>query len=93
MDLLALSDERDLHLRLRLAAWRDGWDACLDYLADQIGGRIMPATPTDLELRRWHVCCGTCRRSGHRAGCTRCEDRTRATFSQPHPDDDKAGTP
>jgi hypothetical protein len=50
---LALSDERDLQLRLRLAAWREGWDACLDALAYHVGGRIMPARPTDLEVQRW----------------------------------------
>lgn len=35
----------------------------------------------------WHVCCRQCRRAGHRPGCTRCEDRTQATFALPHPDD------
>ena len=70
-----------------LAAWQEGWDACLDYLADQIGGRIMPAHPTELELRRYHVCCRPCRTGGHRAGCTRCEDRSRATAGLPHSDD------
>lgn len=96
VNVLELSDERDAQLQLRLKAyregWQEGWAACLDYLADQIGGRIMPAHPTELELRRWHVCCRACRIVGHRAGCTRCEDRTRATFANPHPDDyNKAG--
>jgi hypothetical protein len=31
---LAYSDERDLELRLRLAAWRDGWRACQQHLGD-----------------------------------------------------------
>jgi hypothetical protein len=44
-----------------------------------------------LEGPVWHLCCGPCRRAGHRAGCARCEDRTRATFSQPHPDDYQGG--
>jgi hypothetical protein len=44
-----------------------------------------------IEERRWHLCCGPCRRSGHRAGCARCEDRTRATFSAPHSGDYRGG--
>lgn len=35
------------------SAWLDGWEACLDYLADLVGGRVMPAHPTDLEVKRW----------------------------------------
>lgn len=38
-------------------------------------------------LDRWHVCCGSCRRTGHRPGCTRCEGRTRETYGRSHPDD------
>ena len=53
MALVGLSDERDIQLALRLAAWRDGWTACLDYVADHVGGRIMPAHPTELEVRRY----------------------------------------
>jgi hypothetical protein len=71
----------------RHAMWRDGWDACLDRFADLIGGRVYPAHPTEIERLRHHVCCGPCRWGGHRAGCERCEDRIRQTFSQPHPDD------
>lgn len=44
-------------------------------------GRMAP------DFNPWHVCCRECRRRGHRTGCRSCEDRTRATFSQPHPDD------
>jgi hypothetical protein len=36
---------------------------------------------------RWHLCCKRCRRSRHRPGCRDCEDRTRETFGDPHPDD------
>lgn len=85
--LIELSDERDRWERLVLASWLDGYTACLNQLADQIGGRIMPAHPTPLALVRWHVCCARCRRVGHRAGCADCQDRTRATFGRPHPDD------
>lgn len=46
-----------------------------------------------LEARRWHVCCKECRRRGHRDGCTRCEDRDRETFGEPHPDDYNRGDP
>ena len=75
----------------RCAMWRDGWAACLDRFADLVGGRVYPAHPTDLERLRHHVCCGACRRTGHRAGCERCEDRIRETFGQPHPDDYVSG--
>jgi hypothetical protein len=51
--LLAVSEERDLGLRLRLAAWRDGWDACLDHFADMIGGRVNPTGPSELEITRY----------------------------------------
>jgi hypothetical protein len=84
---LGISADRDRELAARLAAWRDGWQAALDYFADLIGGRMMPAHPTELERVRWHLCCGPCRRGGHRAGCAACQDRTRATTSQAHPDD------
>lgn len=41
----------------------------------------------EAERRRWHVCCRACRRTGHRDGCPRCEDRTRDTYGHPHVDD------
>jgi hypothetical protein len=41
----------------------------------------------EIEAARWHVCCRPCRLSGHRKGCTDCEDRARETFGQPHPAD------
>ncbi len=86
-DLLnSLADPVD-EIAYRSAMWQDGWNACLDRFADLVGGRVYPARPTELEGLRHHVCCGACRRAGHRAGCERCEDRVRQTLSQPHPDD------
>ena len=53
-------------------------------LVDALGGIDLP----QVMARRWHVCCAACQRRGrHQSGCDRCEDRTRATFGQPHPDD------
>lgn len=49
--------------------------------------RPVMAAADDLDRLRWHVCCATCRRTGHRAGCPDCQDRDQATYSQPHPDD------
>ena len=51
--------------------------------------RLLRNTVSDaqLEQRRRHVCCGQCRRTGHRRGCPRCEDRGRATYGDCHPDD------
>lgn len=36
-----------------VVAYERGWDDCVNELADQIGGRIMPTRPTDMEIRRW----------------------------------------
>lgn len=44
-----------------------------------------------LAAARYHVCCGHCRRNGCAPGCTRCEERTAATFAAPHPDDYPGG--
>jgi hypothetical protein len=44
-DLLAESDRRDRDLALRHAYFTWGFDACLDYLADLIGGRVTSARP------------------------------------------------
>jgi hypothetical protein len=52
-DVLSLSDERDQVEARILAARRDGFEACWNYLAGQIGGRLAPARPTSLELLRW----------------------------------------
>jgi hypothetical protein len=41
----------------------------------------------ELELTRWHVCCGPCRRTGHRHACARCKARTRTAFCKAHTDD------
>jgi hypothetical protein len=51
--LLELSDERDAQLRARLNAWRDGYRAAVNALADLIGGRIVPDRPTELEKLRY----------------------------------------
>lgn len=51
--MLAISNERDLQLARIGAAWRDGYAAALDDLAEMIGGRIWPEHPTELEERRW----------------------------------------
>jgi hypothetical protein len=72
-------------------AYEAGWnDGRLDLIADeksaQVGiARVLRESATP--ALRWHVCCGPCRRGGHRPGCPRCEDRTRETFGRPHPDD------
>jgi hypothetical protein len=51
-DPVAVIDAHGLWPWLVLAYQR-GWDDCLDDLADKVGGRIMPARPTELEIRRW----------------------------------------
>ena len=85
--LLAVSRERDLQLRLRLAAWREGYRAGWEHGwragyeaadCDQAASWAEVAKPKarssgrDLERRRWAV---------------RGEPRTRAEFGQPDPAD------
>lgn len=78
-------------------AYEQGWDAGrLDLIADEKRaqtGIVRALRESAPPPERWHVCCGPCRRSGHRPGCGRCEDRTQATFGQPHPDDDTPAAP
>jgi hypothetical protein len=47
-DVLPAGDERD-----QAAAELRTWGACFDYLADILGGRLLPERPTNLELLRW----------------------------------------
>lgn len=86
--------EPELRLQRQLAAeaYAAGYDdGRRDGIDDTIGWykRLLANTVADaqVEQRRRHVCCGRCRHTGHRHGCTRCEDRGRATFGNPHPDD------
>jgi hypothetical protein len=55
--VIALSDERDAWQRVALAreraAYQSGWDDCLDHLADLIGGRVVPAHPSEIEKLRY----------------------------------------
>jgi hypothetical protein len=97
---LSQSDERDAQLELRLEAYREGWqDGARDQysagyaaaVGDMKSAQHAVLPELQLEIRRWHVCCRSCRLGGHRDGCTRCEDRTRQTFSNPHSDDYRAG--
>lgn len=98
--VLSQSAERDAQLKLRHRAYREGylegshdqWSAGYAAAIEDVkAAEHEIAARLHLDLPRWHLCCGRCRRAGHRTGCTRCEDRTRATFGQPHPDDYRAG--
>jgi hypothetical protein len=83
-ELFGRSGERDLQLRLRLAAWREGWRACQDAMGDvyeagfTAGIAAYKAAQHDavrlveLDARRWEL---------------RGEPRTRSGFARPHPDD------
>jgi hypothetical protein len=53
--LIALSDERDTQLALRLAAWRDGYQAALNDAVDESLLRIYPAPGhvSEIEKRRY----------------------------------------
>lgn len=98
--LLALSHERDAWMRRLAGAERDGYrrgydDGFRDGGEELFARRralppvVVPdsVTRAEIERRRYHVCCGRCRRVGHRPGCTRCAARDRDTFGHPHPDD------
>jgi hypothetical protein len=100
LGLLELSDERDVQLELRLRAFREGYlEGSRDQWSAGYAAAIGDVKAAEHEITArlrverspWHVCCGRCRRNGHRNGCTRCQDRTRATFGDPHPDDYEAG--
>jgi len=75
----------------RADAYEAGWSAGrLDLIADEkraqmgIARALRDSAPPPFQ---WHVCCRACRLGGHRPGCRSCEDRTRETFGEPHPDD------
>lgn len=91
-DLADTGTAAGLAYRLAVEAYTAGFgDGRRDGIQDTIDWykRLLTNTVADaqLEQRRRHVCCGPCRRSGHRPGCTRCEDRSRETYGNPHPDD------
>ncbi len=99
-ELLDRSAERDLWQRRLLEAWTDGWRVCEAAQGDvyergYVGGILLRKRVEHdtvrllrLELRRWLMACGPCRRRDSPVpDCPRCEPRTRATFGQPHPDD------
>ena len=72
---------RDAHLagqrsaeRSNLKGFDAGYAAALDRFADQIGGRLQPARPTAMEIKRWTRHAPRCRhhsgnQSCQRAGC------------------------
>jgi hypothetical protein len=83
---------REEYERGRADGWREGReDAHREVERDwrEMARKVARGGPShaELEAHRWHVCCRPCRLGGHRAGCTDCEDRTRETFGEPHPDD------
>ena len=99
---LAESGRRDRELAARLSAWREGFAAGMAEGIDVGHGLAMGEIAEEKRMQvgivqalrdsappagRWHVCCRACRLGRHRPGCRRCEDRTRETFGQPHPDD------
>jgi hypothetical protein len=71
--------------------YRDGYERRARVLEVEWPQVVKPALDapdhTEAERRRWHVCCRRCRLDGHRRECLRCEDRTRETYGDPHPDD------
>jgi hypothetical protein len=88
--LLALSRERDLQLRLRLASWREGWR-----LGDEAGYRRgYEQAAADLEAA-WHAMASRVARGDPRSHAelererwkVHGEARTRETFGLPHPAD------
>jgi len=85
---LELSDERDLYLRMRLAAFREGWRAAEAAHADDYSRgyhdgvlRRKHAEHEAVEALRLYLC-----RWELRGG-----RRTRATFAEPHPADFTGG--
>lgn len=48
-----MPDHDALTLSQICAAYQQGWDDCLNAMAYHVGGRIMPAQPTELEILRY----------------------------------------
>ena len=103
-ELLELSDERDLQQQRLLDAERtayllgyaDGYDqrtSETDRAWAAMPVQRVPEGPAlaASEAARFHVCCRACRTGGCRKGCPDCQQRTRETFADPHPDDYEGG--
>jgi hypothetical protein len=102
-EVIAASDRLDGQLAARLAAHAEGYRLGADQAAGQrqagYAAAIAEIKGVQIELvdalgelaevqaRRWHLCCLSCRRGGHRVGCADCQDRTRETFADPMPGD------
>jgi len=72
--------------------WRGGYAAGFLAAVEQIKAAQQQAVASlQLEALRNTVLCRSCRTSGRRDDCTRCEVRTRETYGQPHRDDFKGG--
>lgn len=93
-DVLALSDERDRQLALRLAAWRDGWRACELACRDAIEAAYWQGV-NDAD-REWHAALAPAREAARRSARTpshaELEQRRwgpggRSRYGDPRPDD------
>jgi hypothetical protein len=91
-----LATDRAAYARGREEGRSEGFIAGVAALKRQIRGEVDDFAT---EMLRWHVCCPRCRRQPrdkrlcvfNRAGCPRCEVRTRETFGQAHPGDYTGG--
>lgn len=86
--VLAMSDSIDLQLRLRLAAWSEGWRS--GHAAGYLDGR----RDAHRELADWHAIADPAATGGpshaeleRRRWRLRGEQRTCETFGEPHPGD------
>lgn len=88
-DPLAELELRRQQVRDAYAAGRtDGYsDGVIAMASAYKRGLMNTYANAQLQSRRWHVCCRSCRQTGHRDDCGRCEDRSHETYRQPHPDD------
>ena len=92
-DLPALSDERDVQLGLRLAAYRDGWKA--GHMTGTVDGRQAEAAERDAE---WNVIARPAARGRpahaeleRKRWAVRSEPGTREDFGRAHPQDHPGG--
>jgi hypothetical protein len=89
--MVPLAAARRMAVESARTGWSAGWDTGrLDLRADEKHaqtGIVSALRESAPPACRWHVCCGPCRRGGHKPGCRACKDRTRDTFGQVHPDD------
>ena len=87
-DLLAVSEERERHLELRLAAWRDGYAAAAAQFEEyEARGYARAVADVKAAQHGLYNHLRRCRETEDGRWIVRGQQRTRKTFGHPHPAD------